>query len=310
MKLKATVAFCAFAGIALLGAALPANASPPDPYQIFANARQYWLQQRYPMQIRYQVAVAIVEGGKERVEHYDAVYDAVNNIVNVDPVSDYELEHPVKVSGVNIGFFGHRLNKPLVSDDFLGVPRLAPNYSFAMAPFVPAPTPTPFNPAALVAEIRQEFHDPNPRKPVQIPQPPGLREIGTVVARSRDYDVSLLGTENVDGHDCYHLGLKPMRDPGRYRIREAWIDEKSYAPWQLKDAVNFVNGPATSVPWTIRFADINGAHYIREERADAPLSANGEIYTSASIQFQSIVAATLTPHPDLPVSAEDVLDEP
>lgn len=309
--MKTIAALVGLCAIAIASAFAPARAAAPDPYQIFANARAYWLQQRYPMQLQYRIAVDVIEGGKERVEHYDARYDAVDDIVSVDPTSDYERMHPVKPTGINLGLLVP-IGKPLPAIDFIGVPHLAPNYSFGMAPFLPAPTPTPFNSMALVDDIREQFHDPNPRKSKPSASPsPSLREIGAVIAQNREYSITLVDTEAIDGHDCYHLALKPMRDPGRFRIREAWIDAKTYAPWQLKDAVNFIDGPATSVPWTIRFTDLDGAHYIAQEQAGAPLSTHGEIYTSTVIRFESIAATSLPPHPVLEgTSTRDALSEP
>jgi hypothetical protein len=280
----------------LLAAAVATVASAasaaPDPYQIFSNARAYWLTQRYPQKLAYTVAVEVVEGGHERVEHYSAGYDATAGVVTVNPVSDYQLEHPTYASGMNLGFLFWRLNKPVPPIDFLGVPHLAPTYSFGMAPFVPAPSPTPFNSAALVAQIRQEFHDPNPRvtaTPTANPED-ALKQIATVIARNRDYSISLLGTATIDGHPCYHLGLTPLHDPKKFRIRQAWIDQQTYAPWQLLDASNFDGGPGTSVAWMIHFADIDGAHYIREEEAQAPMATGGEIYTQTAVYFENVRA--------------------
>jgi hypothetical protein len=272
--------------------AAPAHATP-DPYQIFGDARAYWQQQKYPMLLDYNVAVEVVEGGKERVEHYKTEYDALAGVVHVDPISDYQREHPVVVKGINIGILGIALNKPLPPVDWLGVPLLAPTYSFGMAPFVPAPTPTPFNSAALVAEIRKEFHDPNPRAtPTATPTPNTLEEIATVYAHNRDYTISLLGTDTIDGHACFHLGLTPTRDPGRFRIRQAWIDEQTFATWQLQDASNFSKGPGTDIGWIIHFTQIDGAQYIREEDALASMSTGGEIYTQTSVRFENVVAAS------------------
>jgi len=288
----------------------PARAADPDPYQIFARSRAYWLQQQYPPSVAYTVAVDVVEGGKERVERYEASMDGITGAVTVDPVSDYQLAHPLRATGANLSFFGVRLNKPLPQEDFLGVPHLAPSYSFGMAPFVPAPTPTPFDSNALVAQIRRDFHDPNPRVTPAPRASDGLREIATVVARNRDYTISLLGIESVDGHACYHLALAPTREPGRFRIRQAWIDESSFAPWRLIDAVNFSNGPGTGVAWTIDFADVGGAHYIATEAADAPMSVSGEIYSAATIRFENIHPGTLK-RPDLGVPGSGlVLEEP
>jgi hypothetical protein len=290
---------------ALATLAVPATAAP-DPYEIFARSRAYWTQQRYPIFIDYKVAVDVVEGGKERVEDYISEYDAWNNSLQVDADSDYELAHPVVAKGVNLHFC-YRIgwsnggrggtcaagNKPLPPIDFLGVPHLAPNYSFGMAPFVPAPTPTPFNAGALVDAIRTETHDPNPRATAAAtPTPSTLEEIATVYAHNRDYTIVLLGTDTIDGHACYHLGLTSTRDPQRFRIRQAWVDEQTYAPWQLQDALNFMMGPGTFIAWMIHFSDVDGAHYIREEDALSPMSVGGEIYKTTSVRFEALHAVS------------------
>ena len=284
LTLAAFATLCAFAA--------PRAVAAPDPYQIFGDARAYWQQQSYPMLLDYTVAVDIVEGGNERAERYTSEYDAVQGVVRVDPMSDYQLAHPVVPKGIDLGILGFRLNKPLPSVDWIGVPYLAPTYSFGMAPFVPAPTPTPFNSAALVDQIRKEFHDPNPRAtPSASPTPNGLEEIATVYAHNRDYTITLLGTQMIDGHACYHLALAPTRDPGRYRIRQAWIDEQTYATWQLQDALNFTSGAGTNVAWMIHFDELDGAHYVREEDALAPMSTGGEIYTKTAVRFENLRAA-------------------
>jgi hypothetical protein len=298
---------------ALAAVGTPRAHASPDPYQIFGNARAYWQQQKYPMLLDYSVAVDVVEGGNERVEHYASEYDAVSNVVQVDPVSDYERAHPVHPKGINASILGLPLSKPLPQVDFLGVPYLAPDYSFGMAPFVPAPTPTPFNSAALVDEIRKEFHDPNPRaKPRSSPSPDaGLQEIATVYAHNRDYTITLLGIDTIDGHACYHLGLTPTRDPGHFRIRQAWIDQQTFATWQLQDALNFTSGPGTGVAWTIHFTQVDGAQYIREEDALGSMKAGGEIYTKAALRFENLVAANGSAlHGELMDSVGTPLQEP
>jgi hypothetical protein len=284
----------------VLAAALAAPS--PDPYDIFARARAYWLTQTYPTRLDYDVAVSVTEGGHDRIERYSESFDAVNDVMTVDPVSDYEHAHPTVPTGINVGILGLKIGKPLPPADWLGVPRLAPNYSFGMAPFVPAPTPTPFNSAALVDQIRNEFHDPNPRVTPSPAPAPGLSEIVRVVARNRDYVITLLGTDSIDGHDCYHLSLQPQREPGKYRIRQAWIDESTFATWQLVNAMNFTGGPVNRVPWTIHFADIAGAQYIREEDANAAVAKDGEIFSQVAFRFENI-------HPVTESSLSGVLEE-
>ena len=61
------------------------------------------------------------------------------------------------------------------------------------------------------------------------PRPPNLIEdpiatIATVSAVDRAYDIALVGTEAVDGHSCYYLRLRPLRDPQAYPLRELWVD--------------------------------------------------------------------------------------
>jgi hypothetical protein len=300
-------------GVLATGAALasPAHAAASDPYAIFADARAFWQQQHYPTMLDYRVAVDVTEGSGERVEHYATEYDAVTGEVRVDPISDYQLAHPVVPKGINLGLLGFALNKPLPPVDFMGVPHLAPTYSFGMAPFVPAPTPTPFNSAALVDQIRQEFHDPNPRTtPTASPTPNGLQEIATVYAHNHDYTITLLGTETIDGHACYHLGLTPTRDPGRFRIRQAWIDEATYATWQLQDALNFTDGPGTKVAWTIHFANVGGAQYVSEEDALAPMSTTGEIYAKATVRFENLHAVNDSTLHEAIIDAGKLLEEP
>jgi hypothetical protein len=213
---------------------------------------------------------------------------------------------------VNLGFLGFRLGKPQPPTDFLGVPMISPTYAFGLAKFVPMQPPHKPTDAELVAEIRKQFHDPNPRARVMpTPTPSGLPEIADVTAYKRDYVISLAGEDLVNGHTCYHLALQPVHNAGRYRLRDVWVDESTFATERLKESMNFVNGPGTDVPWTVDFADIGGAHYVSTEHADAPMSYRGLIYTSASVRFENIVAADGMPQRiDVPVTNDLVMDEP
>jgi hypothetical protein len=286
--------------------------APPDPYAIYARAQAYWVAQRYPQTLAYRVVVRIVEGGKERTERYETRYDATADAIDVDPVSDYERENPVRPSGMNFSLFGfYRIGKPLPQVDFLGVPRLAPTYSFGMAPFVPAPEPTPFNSAALVEQIRRDFNDPDPRATPTPTPPANPLVIAVVVAAHRNYAISLAGQETVDGHDCYHLKLRALHDPGKYRLRDLWIDERTYAAWRLRVAINFLAGPGTKIPWTVTFTDTGDAHYIDQENADVPMAVAGEIYTQTTVRFEDVRAGgdEASPMP-LQLPLQNTLEEP
>lgn len=204
-------------------AALLMSATLTDPYQVFRMARARWEAQHYPEKIAYSVAVEVVENGVRKAERYEAGYDAAEGTLLVDPVSDREKAHPYYAPGgfgFNVALFGQGRPNPDV--DFFGVPFLAPNYSFGIGVAPRGRASPSFDPMELVREIRAEFHDLQPpSRNVPVPAAsPGLRQIAVVSTRTRTYDITLAGIEPVDGTQAYHLVLRPVRDPGRYRLRD------------------------------------------------------------------------------------------
>jgi len=183
-----------------------------------------------------------------------------------------------------------------------------------MAPFVAAKPLYGLTPMQIVAEVRAAFHDPNPRAAVAASPPPsngGLHEIADIKVFKRDYTITFVGTDAVQGHACYHLALLPTRSPHDYRLRDIWIDRATGATRKLREAINFKNGPGTDVPWTITFARIDGAQYVARERADAPMSYRGLVYAHASVAFIGVAATTaLPPTMIVPATADLILNEP
>jgi hypothetical protein len=280
----------------LLAAALPvgtaAEPSLADPYRIFSLARACWLQQHYPPLLEYDVAVTVLEGGVLKTERYWSAYDSMNGEVAVDSVSDYEQAHPTYAQGVNVSLpIPLRLGKPQPPTDFLGVPLLAPNYTFGMAKIPPTTVATP-GPAEVVGEVRAQFHDPTPTDRLPQPDaPPGtLPVIERETVYNRAYRVTLTGLQSIYGVQAYHLHLQALRDPGRYRLQELWVDTRSFAPIQLVERINFVNGPGTTVPWRVRFENVGGALYVYDETALRPMRYEGLIYPQASVAFENIRA--------------------
>jgi hypothetical protein len=264
-----------------------------DPYQVFGMARERWEAQHYPERIAYTVAIDVVESGVRKTERYAAGYDAAGDTLLVDPVSDREKAHPYYAPGgfgFNVALFGQGRPNPDV--DFFGVPFLAPNYSFGIGVTPRGSASPPPDPMELVREIRAEFHDPlPPSRNVPVPAAsPGLREIAVVSSRTRTYDITLAGIESVDGTPAYHLVLHPLRDPGRYRLRDLWIDTQSYAPCKLVEGLNFVNGPGTTVPWSVTFEQIGGVSYIASETALTSTKFEHHHYSAVSIVFESVRA--------------------
>jgi hypothetical protein len=274
-------------------AALLMTATLTDPYQIFGMARARWEMQHYPEKIAYTVAVDVVESGVRKTERYEAGYDAAEETLLVDPVSDREKAHPYYAPGgfgFNSALSGQGRPNPVV--DFFGVPFLAPNYSFGIGVTPRGSASPPPDPLELVREIRAEFHDPlPPSRNVPVPAAsPGLREIAVVSTRTRTYDINLVGIEPVDGTPAYHLVFHPLRDPGRYRLRDLWIDTQSYVPRKLVEGLNFVKGPGTAVPWSVTFEQTGGASYIATETALAPTKLGRHHYSAASIAFENVRA--------------------
>lgn len=281
-----------------------------DPYAIFAQARERWESARYPSQIAYDVAVNVTHAGVSSSAHYHVFYDAQTDRVRVNAVSDEELAHPYTPHGINtfFNFFGGSvpLSAPQHSFDYLGVPMLAPNYSFGIAPYVP---PRAMTSEELVREIRREFHDP-PKKTQQTGS--SLPTIATVDVVRRRYVIALNGITELDGHSDYDLRLQPVRDPGTYRLREMWIDTKNFATDRLTSQGNFTYGGMTTVPWTVDFHDVAGVPYIASERTAESFKIDRRAYDTASVSFVNVHAGRIPPYMAVTSfsSAEPPLSEP
>jgi hypothetical protein len=83
--------------------------------------------------------------------------------------------------------------------------------------------------------------------------------IGRVVATTRDYDPTLVGTETLDGATVYHLTLRPRFDPQHHPIRELYVDTTSFEPRRIAIEVWAAVGPVRSRPTVIAdFAPVDG----------------------------------------------------
>lgn len=215
-------------------------------------------------------------------------------------VTDEELAHPYTPHGINtyLNLFGSGKGIPLSAPqhtfDFLGVPILAPNYSFGVAHYVPHKTDPDY--AALVQQIRRDFRDPAKAFSAPPASSNGLKTIASVQAISRDYVMRLVGMEIVRGHDDYYLALEPVRDPKRYRLRQLWVDSTTFALDRVTTQGNFVFGGATDVTWTTDFDDVDGTPYIECEHTDQAFSDYRHKYDSASVIFTNVVPTTIPPY--------------
>ncbi len=262
------------------------------------------------------VTVRVTEHGVDKEKHYHLAYDAQNAKIYVNPVSDEERAAPPDPNGITFHLLPRRQGKVLFDKkvgnpgeavDYLGVPMISPTYSFGMSS---AAFEGESDPDALVQEIRREFADPTPPvKAAQLANEGGMKTIAVVTGFQHRYIVTMAGTDNVGGHECYHLLLKPAYDSPRLRLRELWIDTQTYETRKLVSASNFTG---SAVPWTVTFADLNGALYIAEESAAAPVGVGDHRYERASVTFDAITASDHPPS-DLSswfVTKEDIMSEP
>lgn len=129
-----TLAMPALGNVGSLGA-------EPEPYQIYAHARFDWASQQYPPYVSYTIAVDVNERGVAKSNHYRAIYDARYDRVHVEAVSEEERVDPHVPTGVDMSLDPKRAWKTLFkypgghpdeAVDYLGVPMLAPNYSFGV----------------------------------------------------------------------------------------------------------------------------------------------------------------------------------
>jgi hypothetical protein len=245
--------------------ALPTPAPSPDARaeEIFAKTRAAFAARAYPAEIKYTIRVSGLSGSSWHSRSYQAYERWPAAQVYARSISDEETAHPYRPTGISIALGGLTLNRA-DRDDILGQPKLAPTYSFGLGP---APVPAPR---------------------AQGPDLPGApRTIGAVIANGRRYDVRLAGEESVGARACWHLTLKPLGDPGKYRLRDLWVDEASYQTVRLRTDGNFTLKATGRNLWTVNYAQIGNGWYILDETG-APTDAGDTNYDRVSVQFLDV----------------------
>lgn len=262
-----------------------------NPYWIFDRAEQSWQTQHYPAVVDYTVHVETLRRKKPEERHYHSRWFALTNNVAVDSISVEERAHPYHPPPgfdvsilVHVGHIGGPNEGTGTNGDLIGVPVLAPNYSFGIARYVP---PEALTPAELVAEIRDEYHDPAPEKIAQLEQK-YPKTIAHVYSSSSAYKISLVGIERIGDHLDYHLSLIPTHDPRKYRLRDMWVDQQTFATDRLRTDGNFVDPGTSSVAWTVTFQHVNGALYIEREISERSIQ---HWFDWIGVSFEGITAA-------------------
>jgi hypothetical protein len=269
----------------------------------YALARNALERQTYPSIVRYSITMTALDRGVPRTVDYTALYLGRTDVVSVNRFSRQEKERPHVARGTNALFevtlamggsatlFRRQLNKSEIPTEILGVPDLAPNYTFGIA------------------------RTDRGVQPMGSPDPEYLRVIGSVTTRQRTYRIAYTGPDHIGEADLAHLTLQPVRDPAHNRLREMWLDPRSCLPVRLRVAGNFTTGPTTAVPWTITYRNVDGSTYLEAESADAPLNAAGRTYDGLKITFSEVQTGAPSLLDELNASfarpaAENLLREP
>jgi hypothetical protein len=127
-----------------------------------------------------------------------------------------------------------------------------------------------------------------------------LQKIGRTGTVARTYDVTDLGDLTENGVVLHHLGLRPLRDPHRYRLRELWLDVKTSLPVRAVVAGIGNRWPLDAVDWRVDFKQLEGGTYIARETALASLSSDGGRLDEVTITFAELRATNrLTPEESL-----------
>lgn len=125
------------------------------------------------------------------------------------------------------------------------------------------------------------YHDsPNIDEPFGLPQISpiydfGLSKVAPATSSGRAYDVSLLEDQLLHNRRTYLLELTPLGDPKVYRLREVWVDAKTFAIVKLATNGAFRSGPATTVEWIVSYAMDRGHWLIESEATSASMLLGG-----------------------------------
>lgn len=216
---------------------------------IFAKSRLAMYLRSYPRYVAYVVDVqANTSYGKRFHEGFRELLRTHDGALAVHSTPLYTSNAPPNPYGFS--FFG--INPEGKPSDHIeppfGVPLMSAIYDFDLAR---GPTPKHYG-----GEV-----PPDEQAPI----------IGRILVSGADYDVTLLGEDSIDGNPVYHLSLSPRDHPERNRIRELWVDERSFDVRKLVSDGIFDDGPATTVPWTVTFIDLHGWWFIRTESTTATL---------------------------------------
>jgi hypothetical protein len=287
MKLKIGLAALA---VGLLGV----GTVPADPSATFSAARDAWPVASYPRYATYATVITFRIGSQPIQRTWRTVEDLHRRVVHADAFSDEEAAHPYVPHGINVGLGG------ITSTPSQGGSQLPPGIQQPDAKLPEGavmnndPSADPFG--MLTFAVNQDWGI--SRRAPQIttasdatdvggPEPT-LPRIGGTGTEAKIYNVTSLGTTTENGVALVHLGLQPLKDPKRYRLRELWLDPTTRFPVHAIVAGIANHDPLDTVRWRVDYKTIDGVPYIDKETALEPISTNNGEADDVTITFVNL----------------------
>ncbi len=296
----------------VLGALLetaPVAASPAATAadRTYAAARQARSESAYAHYAVYATVLTFRHGGHTVVSTWDTVEDLRRRLVHAHALAREEAAHPHVPHGINIGVGGfgpsgvmgpgemppkgQTVNQE-PTDDPIGQLSFAVDQDFGLALTAPA-----ISARADMSEVASSVST--------------LQKIGSTGTVARTYDVTDLGDTLDNGIMLHHLGLRPLRDPHRYRLRELWLDAKTSLPVRAIVAGVGNHWPLDSIRWRVEFKQVEGGTYIAREIALEPLASDGGRLDDVTITFAQLRPTNrLTPEESLGLSDSVGITDP
>jgi hypothetical protein len=283
----------AFVAVALLGVQAAPSPSPvpddPQAEQIFHAARVAWSLRTYPRYATYVVNVAYTKNRTQLfVRHYDTYEDLHRNLVYARTLSGEERAHPQPSFGFTFMF------QKKVPDDPLGSFAIAINNDYGVA--IGSKPIAAVNDSFEAAQSSDPLADDNQHGADNDMESSTFVVIGRTQTTDRTYAVHLIETLDEADERIYHLGLTPLRNPQRNRLRELWVDAKTSLVKRALVSAAFNRAPLDKVPWLVDYHVIDGAPYIAQEAAQAPLNfGKAGTVTGVTVSFEDVTPLSTIP---------------
>ncbi len=288
---RAATIVCAVAlSVATLGAAPapvpapgggPASAEQTAADALFAKARAARSESAYAHYTVYATVMRFRSGAHETTSTWMTIEDMRRRLVHAHSLSVEEAEHPHVPHGINVGISAGR------SGPVYGIPPKGEIVTHE-------PVDDPFG--QLSFAVDQDYGLALNAPPIAATNDMGevssaattLPRIGRTGTIARTYEVTDLGDVTDAGVVLHHLGLRPLREPKRYRLRELWTDAKTSLPVRAVVAGVGNRSPLQDVRWRVDFTQLQGGTYIARETALEPLETSVGRLADVTISFTQV----------------------